>query len=116
MTALKQLQAIELQTTIPALETDLIATQNILEVVEWAKKHKQQMDNVKKVYDEACEIIKAYMQSAETLISEDGARLVTWNIAANKLQLDVGALRREFNDVYLACCNEVPGNRSFLLK
>ena len=111
-----ELKPVQLTVTLNVSATDLVATPNILEVVTWAKTHKQQMDNAKKLYDEATKIIKDYMIDAETLISPDGARLATYIQAGNRLQLDTDALKREFNDVYVACCNEVSGNRTFLLK
>lgn len=111
-----ELKPVQLTVTLNVSPNDLMATPNILEVVTWAKLHKQQMDNAKKLYDEAVKIIKDYMLAAETLISPDGARLATYIQAPDKLQLDTAALKREFNDVYVACCNVMPGNRTFLLK
>lgn len=111
-----ELKPVQLQVTMHISPTDLIATPNILETINWAKVHKQQIDNAKKLYDEAVKVIKDYMVDSDTLISPDGARLATYKQGEVKMQLDVASLKREFNDVYVACCNDVPGNKVFLLK
>jgi hypothetical protein len=105
----------QLKATITVLTADLIATPNILEVVQWAKVHKQQMENAKKVYEEACKIIKVYMQSAETLISPDGARLATYKQNKSYMTLDKEAFKLNFADVYDVCLIEHKGNRPFEL-
>lgn len=116
MTNVIALKTQVLETTITVSGNDLVAAQNIIELVAFAHKQKQQMEATKKVYDDACKLIKDFMQSSETLISPDGARLATWKQADSRLQLDTDALKREFNDVYVACCNIVPGTRPFCLK
>ena len=103
------------ETTVAILTTDLIATPNILEVVKWAKVHKQQMDNAKKVYEEACKIIKEFMISAETLVSPDGARIATYKQQKDRILLDTDLLKLNFAEEYELCLISKKGNRPFEL-
>jgi hypothetical protein len=105
-----------LETTIAVSSNDLIATDNIMEVITWAKRHKQQLESAKKLYDEAVEMLKAFMQSRDTLISPDGCKLATWKQQKDRMKLDEDALKLNFADIYAICCETKPGNRPFILE
>ncbi len=107
---------VQLQTTINVLPSHLIATPNILEVVAWAKVHKQQMDLAKKVFEEAVSIIKQYMGENEILISPEGCQLATYKQQDSRIELDKEAVKIHFKDVYETCLIEKSGSRPFLLK
>lgn len=111
-----QLKTQNLETTITVRGDDLVATPNILELVHFARTQKQQMEAAKKVYEDACQIIKDYMQDAQTLISEDGVRLATWIQQGKRVELDKDALKLNFADIYDICCITKDGNRPFCLK
>jgi len=106
----------ELQVKMMVSSTDLIASDYIAETVEWAHRHKQQMETAKKLYEDACEIIKAYMQKKEILISADGVRLATYKQEGKRTLLDTDALKLNFADVYDICLITKDGNRPLRLK
>lgn len=111
-----QLKPVILETTIAVSAADLIASQEILEVVEWAKRHKQQLETAKKLYEDACTLVKAYMQSKEVLISPDGCRLATYKQQKDRVSLDTDLLKLNFAEEYELCLVTKPGNRPFSLE
>lgn len=110
-----QLKPVILETTIAVSPNDLIATDNIMELVTWAKRHKQQLEASKKLYEEATTIIKAFMQSKETLISMDGCKLATWKQQKDRISLDTDLLKLNFAEEYELCLVSKKGNRPFEL-
>ncbi len=98
------------------IDSYVVAKSDIYEIVKWANVHKQQMDLSKKNYDEACAIIKDFMNSSELLVSEDGRQLATYKQQNTRFELDKDTLKVNFPMEYELCLIEKTGNRPFCLK
>lgn len=110
------LNVVQLPVTVSIKADNLLATNSIQDVYNWAKRHKQQMDAAKALYDEACDMLKLYMGNNETLLSDEGALLATYKQQAERRELDKDALKLNFADIYDICLVTKPGNRPFCLK
>lgn len=108
-----QVQAITVEI---ATANQLIANPSIMAVYELAKETKLQMDMQKQAYEVLIGELKKYMGMQEVLISPNGAKIATWHQAQNRVELDKEALKANFADIYAVCCEEKPGNKTFLLK
>ncbi len=104
------------QREIDLKESDLIATHTIIAIWEKAVEMDREIKTQTRALDDLKNKIKLYMNEAQVLLSPNGEELVTWKQAANRMHLNTEALKKEFNDVYITCCEEVAGSRPFLLK
>ncbi len=104
------------QREIELKESDLIATHTIIAIWEKAVEMDREIKTQTRALDDLKNKIKLYMNEAQVLLNPNGEELVTWKQAASRMHLNTEALKKEFNDVYITCCEEVPGTRPFCLK
>ena len=105
-----------LNSQVPVPSNGLIADEKIRSMWQDLKNAKltlkAQQDAIKAIEDK----FKQIMGNNEFLYSPTGEELITWKQAGPRIVLDEKALKMNFADVYAVCCEEKPGNRTFLVK
>lgn len=81
-----------------------------------AKELKQQIKSLELLLSSKLELIKEYMGASSVLINKVGAEIVTYKESKPRIVLNTELLKAEYEDVYIQCCEEKPGNRVLLLK
>lgn len=81
-----------------------------------AKELKQQIKSLEILLNAKVEFIKEYMGSASVMVNLKGAEIVTYKESKPRIILNTELLKAKYEPIYLACCEEKPGSRVFLLK
>lgn len=81
-----------------------------------AKELKQQIKSLEVLLNAKLELIKEYMGGSSIMINNVGAEIVTYKESKPRIVLNTEVLKANYEEVYVACCEEKPGNRVLLLK
>lgn len=109
-------QTLYLVSSLDLPEYTLVANSSVAVAVDRLVELKRQLKVTEMLIEREQEYIKAAMGDKTHLVRNDGSLAVTWIVGADREKLDTAALKREFNDVYIACTSLVPGSRTFLVK
>lgn len=109
-------QTLYLVSSLELPEYTLVANSTVAVSVDRLVELKRQLKVTEMLIKREEDYIKAAMGDKTHLVRNDGSLAVTWVQGVDREKLDTAALKREFNDVYIACTSLVPGSRTFLVK
>lgn len=98
------------------LSEAIVATEEIVEAYEDVVHLKKVIKSEEESYNEAKDIICAYMKNHDTLRDANGKIMATWKASKPSQKFDMDSFKKDHPQLYKDYLIEVDGSRRFLLK